>query len=158
VGLATHYHTSAVHPLWADKLAFIGTIGAHRFYRWAGSAGQPAAFTGDYRGGEPLAAPHPRTWVPAAADLADPLTLEKAFEEGRMAALDRRASLAPATGQAESPLRAGLPRACCAHGSALRPARQRATAPGSARSLRKRRQVDRPAGTAGYRAIALAAD
>ncbi|GHC92295.1 cell wall hydrolase [Novosphingobium pokkalii] len=109
VGLATHYHTSAVHPLWADKLAFIGTIGAHRFYRWAGSAGQPTAFTGDYRGGEPLAAPHPRTWVPAAADLADPLTLEKAFEDGRMSALDRAASPAPATSQAESPLRAGLP-------------------------------------------------
>ncbi|NKJ41201.1 cell wall hydrolase [Novosphingobium sp. SG720] len=89
VGLATHYHTSAVHPLWADKLAFIGTIGAHRFYRWAGTAGLPAAFTGTYRGAEPLAAPHPRSWVPVAADLADPLTLEKAFEEGRMAALER---------------------------------------------------------------------
>ena len=51
VGLATHYHTSAVHPLWSDKLAFIGTIGAHRFYRWAGSAGQPAAFNASCRRG-----------------------------------------------------------------------------------------------------------
>lgn len=101
VGLATHYHTSAVHPVWADKLAFIGTIGAHRFYRWAGAAGQPAAFTGTYRGAEPLAAPHPRSWVPAAADIADPLTLEQAFEQGRMAALERAAApLVPAAAAA----------------------------------------------------------
>lgn len=89
VGLATHYHTSAVHPGWADSLAFIGTIGAHRFYRWSGAAGLQAAFRGIYHGGEPLAAPHPRNWVSAAADIADPLTLEQAFEQGRMAALDK---------------------------------------------------------------------
>lgn len=112
VGLATHYHTSAVHPLWSDKLAFIGTIGAHRFYRWAGSAGQPAAFNASYRGGEPLAAPHPRSWVPAAADVADPVTLEKAFEEGRISALEHTGASAGATtgtatgGLGESPQRA----------------------------------------------------
>ncbi len=87
VGLATHYHTSAVHPYWADSLAFIGTIGAHRFYRWSGAAGRPAAFAARYSGGEPVAAPHPRTWVPAAADVADPIALEKAFEAGRIEAL-----------------------------------------------------------------------
>jgi len=87
VGLATHYHTNAVHPYWADSLAFIGTIGAHRFYRWSGTAGRPAAFFSVYSGGEPVAAPHPRTWNPAAADVADPITLEKAFEAGRLEAL-----------------------------------------------------------------------
>ncbi|KAJ8138012.1 hypothetical protein OY671_008775, partial [Metschnikowia pulcherrima] len=65
VGLATHYHTSAIHPYWADSSAFIGTIGAHRFYRWSGGAGRPAAFNAVYAGGEPIAAPHPRTWTPA---------------------------------------------------------------------------------------------
>lgn len=95
VGLATHYHTSAVHPYWADSLAFIGTIGAHRFYRWSGAAGRPAAFTAVYAGGEPLAAPHPRTWTPAAADVADPIQLEKAFETGRIEAL-KAAQAAPA--------------------------------------------------------------
>lgn len=87
VGLATHYHTSAVHPYWAPSLAFIGTIGAHRFYRWSGAAGRPAAFVSAYGGSEPVAAPHPRTWTPAAADVADPITLEKAFEAGRIEAL-----------------------------------------------------------------------
>lgn len=86
VGLATHYHTTAVHPYWAPSLTFLGTIGAHRFYRWAGSAGKPLAFTARYGGGEPIAAPHPRTWTPAPADVADPLTLEKAFEQGRLVA------------------------------------------------------------------------
>jgi hypothetical protein len=87
VGLATHYHTSAVHPYWADSLSFIGTIGAHRFYRWSGAAGRPVAFNAVYAGGEPVAAPHPRTWTPAAADVADPIQLEKAFEAGRIEAL-----------------------------------------------------------------------
>ncbi len=87
VGLATHYHTSAVHPYWADSLNFIGTIGAHRFYRWSGAAGRPQAFNAVYAGGEPVAAPHPRTWTPAAADVADPIQLEKAFEAGRIEAL-----------------------------------------------------------------------
>jgi spore germination cell wall hydrolase CwlJ-like protein len=93
VGLATHYHTSAVHPGWADAMTFIGTIGAHRFYRWSGSAGLPRAFNATYAGGEPIAAPHPRTWVSTGADFADPLALEKAFEAGRLAAL--RANPAP---------------------------------------------------------------
>lgn len=86
VGLATHYHTTAVHPYWAPSLNFIGTIGAHRFYSWAGAAGRPAAFTARYFGGEPLAAPHPRTWTPSPVDIADPLALEKAYETGRIAA------------------------------------------------------------------------
>ncbi len=109
VGLATHYHTSAIHPYWADSLSFIGTIGAHRFYRWGGSAGRPAAFTQVYSGGEPIAAPHPRTWTPAPADVADPVTLEKAFEEGRLAAL--RQGNAPATPASVSFGQAPLPHA-----------------------------------------------
>ncbi|MBA4355541.1 MAG: cell wall hydrolase, partial [Novosphingobium sp.] len=86
VGLATHYHTTAVHPYWAPSLTFLGTIGAHRFYRWAGAAGKPAAFTARYAGSEPVAAPHPRTWTPSPADVADPLSLERAFEQGKIAA------------------------------------------------------------------------
>lgn len=92
VGLATHYHTWAVHPSWADKLTFIGAIGAHRFYRWAGGAGQARAFSAVYTGGEPVAAPHPRTWAPTSADIADPVALERAFEEGRLAALRQQAA------------------------------------------------------------------
>lgn len=101
VGLATHYHTSAVRPYWAPSLSFIGTIGAHRFYRWSGAAGRPAAFVSVYSGGEPVAAPHPRTWIPAAADVADPITLEKAFEAGRIEAL-KAAQAGPSAANAAS--------------------------------------------------------
>ena len=82
IGLATHYHTIAVNPYWAPSLAYLGTIGAHRFYRFAGAAGQPSAFSFAYYGGEPIAAPHPRS---TAADILpatelDPMALQRAYD------------------------------------------------------------------------------
>jgi len=50
VGAATHYHADYVAPSWAPLLTKISKLGAHIFYRWPGSWGQPAAFTGRYRG------------------------------------------------------------------------------------------------------------
>lgn len=80
VGLATHYHTIAVHPYWAPSLSHVGTIGAHRFYRFAGAAGQPGAFRFTYGGGEPLAAPHARRADAMATDVPlDPLAIQRAF-------------------------------------------------------------------------------
>lgn len=79
VGLATHYHTVQIHPYWADSLDHVGTIGAHRFYRWRGAAGLRQAFSDAYRGGEPIAAPGPRR--ADAAPSADPLVLARAYEE-----------------------------------------------------------------------------
>ena len=84
VGLATHYHTNAVHPYWAPSLNFITSIGAHRFYGMMGRAGDSATFRFAYAGGEPLAAPHPRN---AAADklpdpVLDPLALQRAYDSG----------------------------------------------------------------------------
>lgn len=54
VGLATHYHTTAIYPYWAPSLTPVGTIGAHRFYRFGGLAGRASAFTAAYAGVEPL--------------------------------------------------------------------------------------------------------
>ncbi|MFM5918186.1 MAG: cell wall hydrolase [Novosphingobium sp.] len=84
VGLATHYHTNAVHPYWAPSLHFITSIGAHRFYGMMGRAGDAATFRFAYAGGEPLAAPHPRD---AKADklpdpVLDPLALQRAYDGG----------------------------------------------------------------------------
>ncbi len=84
-GLATHYHTFAVHPVWDAKMFNIANIGAHRFFRMPGPAGQTGAFRFAYDGGEPMAAPHPHN---AAADavsdaaVLDPLALERAYEAG----------------------------------------------------------------------------
>lgn len=83
VGLATHYHTIAVHPYWADSLNYLGTIGAHRFYRLGGRAGSPTLFnTAAYRGGEPVAAPHPRTAAANTDPGLDPLAIERAYAQG----------------------------------------------------------------------------
>ena len=45
VGLATHYHTTAIRAWWAPSLTRAITIGAHIFYRWPGRWGDPTAFT-----------------------------------------------------------------------------------------------------------------
>ncbi len=87
VGTATHYHATYVYPYWAPGLRFLGTVGAHRFYSWKGSAGRAEAFNQAYRGGEPLPAPKPRRYNVAdngqISSPLDPIALEKAYEESR---------------------------------------------------------------------------
>lgn len=99
VGLATHYHTIWISPYWAPSLDFVGVVGAHRFYRWRGAAGQPAAFRTAYVGGEPLPRPKPRS---AAADgeiddPLDPAALARAYAEARSQAEANASSPAAAT-------------------------------------------------------------
>ena len=55
VGYATHYHADYVVPYWASTLAKNAVVGAHIFYRWSGSWGQPAAFAKAYANREPNA-------------------------------------------------------------------------------------------------------
>lgn len=83
VGTATHYHTTEIYPYWAPSLRFLGTIGAHRFYSWKGSAGKASAFSQTYRGREPLPAPKPRSTGTHAPQSLDPIALEKAYEQAR---------------------------------------------------------------------------
>lgn len=86
VGTATHYHTTAIYPYWAPSLDFISTVGAHRFYRWKGSAGRPSAFFKSYAGAEPFPGPKPRAYNPKSQTL-DPAQLQKEYErEFRIAA------------------------------------------------------------------------
>src|SRR5690242_15560738 len=56
VGWATHYHANYVLPTWASSMAKNAIVGAHLFYRWGGSWGQPGAFSDHYAGHEPNAA------------------------------------------------------------------------------------------------------
>lgn len=90
VGMATHYHTVQVNPYWAPSLHFVGTIGAHRFYRWKGSAGRLSAFFRSHAGSEPFPGPKPRAWSPDAMPVLDPIQLQKQYERefaaGRMKA------------------------------------------------------------------------
>jgi Cell Wall Hydrolase len=86
VGMATHYHTVNIYPYWAPSLHFLGTIGAHRFYRWKGSAGRPSAFFSSYAGNEPFPGPKPRSWMPSFAPATDPIQLQKQYEREYAAA------------------------------------------------------------------------
>lgn len=43
VGLATHYHTDWVHPVWSAEMDKIARVGTHLFFRWHGWAGTAAA-------------------------------------------------------------------------------------------------------------------
>ncbi len=98
VGLATHYHTIWINPYWAPSLDFVGVIGAHRFYRWRGAAGLPAAFRTAYVGGEPLPWPKPRSAASdgAIADPLDPDVLARAYDEARMQSEAAASGAAPA--------------------------------------------------------------
>lgn len=52
VGTATHYHADYVLPKWAPQLGKITQLGRHIFYRFNGSWGRSAAFSGRYTGME----------------------------------------------------------------------------------------------------------
>ena len=72
VGLATHYHTLAVNPVWNKALTPTAIVGAHIFFRWPGGAGNPKAFRVSYRGNEPVPAPKPKILtLPASLEIAD---------------------------------------------------------------------------------------
>ena len=79
VGLATHYHTSAVFPHWAPKLEKAAVIGAHIFYRFPGTAGKMAAFAQAYAareaGRRPFIAPEVALARRAAASAAGTFAL-----------------------------------------------------------------------------------
>lgn len=52
VGLATHFHTTAIRPWWAASMRHAVTVGSHIFYRWPGRWGDPIAFDRSYAGAE----------------------------------------------------------------------------------------------------------
>lgn len=97
VGLATHYHTVWIYPYWAPSLSPVGTIGAHRFYRWRGAAGQPGAFRANYSGYEPLAAMSARTASSLAVEAADPVALAREFARSTGAVTADAAGAPPVT-------------------------------------------------------------
>jgi hypothetical protein len=66
VGLATHYHTTAIWPRWGKSLVMTNIVGAHIFHRWRGRWGMPDAFRAPYLGREPVPGPY----LPLAQQLA----------------------------------------------------------------------------------------
>jgi Cell Wall Hydrolase len=56
VGLATHYHTDWVLPVWSAKLDKVRVEGTHLFFRYNGYWGTPAAYRGRLSGVETIVA------------------------------------------------------------------------------------------------------
>ncbi len=107
VGTATHYHTVWVVPYWQSSLTKITTVGAHIFYRWAGSWGTPAAFSASYSGVELLPAklallddPSGDLGLLSASSNADNVDMD-AYQPPQPA-------YGPKTAQIEAPLRTSL--------------------------------------------------
>ncbi len=57
VGLATHYHTRQVLPVWRTDLVKLRTIGAHIFYGWRGREASARGLRSGYAGVEPVITP-----------------------------------------------------------------------------------------------------
>jgi Cell Wall Hydrolase len=122
VGMATHYHATYVYPYWAPSLNFVGTIGAHRFYSWKGSAGRQSAFFRSYAGREPFPGPKPRIWTPSPANDLDPIQLQIRYEK----------EFAAARLKAEAEARAAISFVPPSPYAEIAPVRQRAAASFSA--------------------------
>ena len=106
VGTATHYHTIWVVPYWQSSLTKVTTLGAHIFYRWAGSWGQPSAFTDQYTGAEVLPAK-----LAMLGEVSAEQDLMAAYEADGMTSTDYAASLpafGPATAHLQMPSRPSL--------------------------------------------------
>ncbi|MEQ7872530.1 cell wall hydrolase [Sphingomonas sp. ASV193] len=89
VGNATHYHANYVLPTWASSLVKTQVVGPHLFYRWAGSWGQPAAFTQAYARTEANAAALRRAALAVPHVVSRPLQAIAGSQGASIAALER---------------------------------------------------------------------
>lgn len=95
VGLATHYHTDWVHPVWSAKLEKIAQVDTHLFFRWSGKWGQPAAMRQGYATHEqPIAKLAALSLSHRAALSEEEIMLADAIDEAHPASIDGKITLA----------------------------------------------------------------
>lgn len=87
VGLATHYHTDWVVPVWSKELEKITAVDTHLFFRWPGSWGRPGVFSNQPSAAEPQVTRLARISESHRASLTDEdlLALEMAEEQAALA-------------------------------------------------------------------------
>ena len=110
VGLATHYHTTAIWPRWGKNLVMTNIVGAHIFHRWRGRWGMPDAFRAPYPGREPMPGPY----LPLAQQLAILKNRGLPPGAGPGVALAGGGALLPDSGPAPLPAAAGIAPAAAA--------------------------------------------
>jgi spore germination cell wall hydrolase CwlJ-like protein len=111
VGLATHYHTDWVHPVWSTEMDKLARVDTHLFFRWRGNWGGAQAMRQAYSGNEPaipalarLSPMHRNAEQPEGQpgpDGGPPLAGSPAFTAAFVTP-PAPASLAPSTGQASA--------------------------------------------------------
>jgi len=82
VGLATHYHTDWVVPVWSGSLDKITKVDTHLFFRWTGGWGRPPAFHNALSQTEPVIARLARIDPSHAALPVPEETTQLALDEG----------------------------------------------------------------------------
>ncbi|MFJ6023276.1 cell wall hydrolase [Brevundimonas sp. NPDC092305] len=107
VGVATHFHTTAVAPQWRSSLIRVGQVGDHVFYRFGGRSGSSAAFSYAARRSSASDIQQPQL-VQASLDPITPVREAGAVaynmlvqQDGRGATAERAAPAAAAPGAAE---------------------------------------------------------
>jgi len=111
VGLATHYHTTAIWPRWGQSLVMTNIVGAHIFHRWRGRWGMPDAFRVPYLGREPVPGPYLAVadQLAARAQGAAPTALLPAGSGSAAAPLPDAAPAPPPSTMAQSDRAIGTP-------------------------------------------------
>lgn len=123
VGLATHYHTTAIWPRWGKSLVMTNIVGAHIFHRWRGRWGMPDAFRAPYPGREPVPGPY----MPVAQQVAILKGRGAAPLSNPVAATESSAAALPASGPA--PLPSAIAQQDRTAGNSPAPAKPAAPAP-----------------------------
>ncbi len=107
VGNATHFHTTAIAPVWRNSLIRVGQVGSHLFYRFGGRNGSSAAFSYAARPSAP--AEDARVMV-ASLDPTEPMRQAgQAVAYTLVLAQERLASGAAAPQATEAPVEAPAP-------------------------------------------------
>ena len=96
VGLATHYHTDWVVPVWSSELEKIANVDTHLFFRWPGSWGRPGIFSSQPSAAEPLIVRLARISESHREALTDADLLELELVEADLLALPDVAGIGPA--------------------------------------------------------------
>jgi hypothetical protein len=115
VGLATHYHTDAIHPWWAAAMRPAVIVGSHIFYRWRGEWGDPKSFRRPYLAAEPTrqaarpdrAEPRIAAPYPGEVTIAFGVRVRRGGPPPRIGAADAQRPAAP--GQVAVRVHVGLP-------------------------------------------------
>ena len=100
VGNATHFHTTAVSPVWRGSMIRVTQVGQHLFYRFGGRSGSTGAFSYAARPSEDADAPR---LIQASMDPTGPVREAGAVAYTLLVAQEQQEAATPAVPPAAAP-------------------------------------------------------